>query len=108
MLERHLLADIRDRDAQTAPITDPTRLPLRRDGTKYDHARQVVRNYHLDSPTLAYGDRHVLLVALREATAARERKSRLHHWWRRLWGRRPLIVKIRRDVTPSGVGGSDG
>lgn len=60
-----LLRDIRDRDAQTE-LVPASRAPLGRRGTAYDHARQQHSDYHLDSDEIAMGDRHMLLVWLRE------------------------------------------
>ena len=53
--------DIVDRDLQTRPITDPGALPLGCAGTIYDHARERISEYHLDSESLALGDRHLLV-----------------------------------------------
>lgn len=68
--EQHwMLDDIADRDAQTKPITKPEDLPLGRDGTKYDHARWQASEYHLDTHSLALGDRHLLLREVRRLRA---------------------------------------
>ena len=66
-LPRWVLDDIRERDAQTEALADvnPRALPLGQTGTKYDHARRRTSTYHLDSPEVAMGDRHLLLEALR-------------------------------------------
>jgi hypothetical protein len=60
-----LISDIRDRDAQTE-LVPASRSPLGRRGTMYDHARQQHSDYHLDTDDIAMGDRHMLLVWLRE------------------------------------------
>jgi hypothetical protein len=70
LVDHWLLDDIADRDAQTKPITKPEDLPLGRDGTKYDHARWQASEYHLDTHSLALGDRHLLLKEVRRLARA--------------------------------------